>query len=109
LGAEQAGTEGHGCGDVVRKFLAGRLHEARSKRFRRQGEARDFIKSGQLRLDGALPTNTNGGLLGEGYIHGFNNMTEAVRQMRRTAANQVRNAETAFVSSGRSAFILGRG
>jgi acetyl-CoA acetyltransferase len=74
-----------------------------------RGEAKDFIKSGQLRLDGALPTNTNGGLLGEGYIHGFNNMTEAVRQMRGTAANQVREAETAFVSSGRSAFILGRG
>jgi len=62
-----------------------------------RGEAKDFIKSGQLRLDGALPTNPNGGLLGEGYIHGFNNMTEAVRQMRGTAANQVKGAETAFV------------
>jgi acetyl-CoA acetyltransferase len=72
------------------------------------GEAKDFIKSGQLRIDGALPTNTNGGLLGEGYIHGFNNMTEAVRQMRGTAANQVKDAKTAFVSSGRNAFILGR-
>lgn len=74
-----------------------------------KGEAKDFIKSGQLRLGGALPTNPNGGLLGEGYIHGFNNMTEAVRQMRGTAANQVKDAETAFVSSGRSAFILGKG
>ena len=73
-----------------------------------RGEAKDFIKSGELRLDGALPVNTNGGLLGEGYIHGFNNMTEAVRQMRGTAANQVAGAKTAFVSSGRSAFILGR-
>ena len=72
------------------------------------GEARDFIKSGQLRIGGALPTNPNGGLLGEGYIHGYNNMTEAVRQMRGIAANQVRDAQTAFVSSGRSAFILGR-
>jgi acetyl-CoA acetyltransferase len=74
-----------------------------------RGEARDFVRSGGLRIDGQLPTNTNGGLLGEGYIHGYNNMTEAVRQMRGTAANQVRDAETAFVSSGRSAFILGRG
>jgi acetyl-CoA acetyltransferase len=74
-----------------------------------RGEAKDFIKSGQLRIDGALPTNPNGGLIGEGYIHGFNNMTEAVRQIRGTAANQVADAETAFVSSGRSAFILGRG
>ncbi len=74
-----------------------------------RGEARDFVKSGQLRIDGQLPTNTNGGLLGEGYIHGYNNMTEAVRQMRGMAANQVKDAETVFVSSGRSAMILGRG
>lgn len=74
-----------------------------------RGGASDFVKSGQTRLDGALPTNPNGGLIGEGYIHGYNNMTEAVRQMRGTAANQVVDAETAFVSSGRSAFILGRG
>jgi acetyl-CoA acetyltransferase len=76
--------------------------------FARPGEARDFIKSGQLRIDGMLPTNPNGGLLGEGYIHDYNNMTEAVRQMRGTAANQVKGAQTAFVSSGRNAFILGR-
>ncbi len=62
-----------------------------------------------MRIDGQLPTNTNGGLLGEGYIHGYNNMTEAVRQMRGMAANQVKDAETVFVSSGRSAMILGRG
>jgi acetyl-CoA acetyltransferase len=74
-----------------------------------RGEARDFIRSGQIGIDGQLPTNTNGGLLGEGYIHGFNNMTEAVRQVRGTAANQVRDAQTAFVSSGRSGFILGKG
>jgi acetyl-CoA acetyltransferase len=74
-----------------------------------RGEARDFVASGQLRLGGALPTNTNGGLIGEGYIHGFNNITEAVRQMRGTAANQVAGAKTAFVSSGRSAFVLGAG
>jgi acetyl-CoA acetyltransferase len=74
-----------------------------------RGEAKDFIKSGQLALDGALPTNTNGGLLGEAYIHGFNLLTEAVRQMRGGAANQVADANTAFVSSGRSAVIFGRG
>jgi acetyl-CoA acetyltransferase len=77
--------------------------------FCKPGEARDFMKSGEMRIDGSLPVNTNGGLLGEGYIHGMNNITEAVRQIRGTAANQVKDAETAFVSSGRSAFILGKG
>jgi hypothetical protein len=52
--------------------------------------------------------NTNGGLLGEGYIHGVNNILEGVRQMRGTAPNQVANAEHTLVSAGRSGIILGR-
>ena len=48
------------------------------------GEARDFIADGNLDLRGRLPVNTNGGLLGEGYIHGMNNIIEAVRQLRGT-------------------------
>ena len=49
----------------------------------------------------------NGGLIGEGYIHGMNLITEAVRQVRGTAANQVVGAETAVFCSGRSAVVLG--
>ena len=41
------------------------------------GEAKDFIADGNLALDGALPCNTNGGLIGEGYIHGLNLVLEA--------------------------------
>ena len=51
--------------------------------------------------------NTNGGLLGEGYIHGVNNVLEGVRQIRGTAANQVAGAEHVLVSASRSAAILG--
>ena len=47
------------------------------------GEAKEFIADGNLALDGALPSNTNGGLIGEGYIHGLNLTTEAVRQSAR--------------------------
>lgn len=47
-----------------------------------RGEAKDFVADGNLALDGALPCNTNGGLIGEGYIHGLNPTTEAVRQLR---------------------------
>ena len=56
------------------------------------GEAKDFIADGNLALDGALPCNTNGGLIGEGYIHGLNLVLEATRQLRGTAVNQVRDA-----------------
>jgi acetyl-CoA acetyltransferase len=71
------------------------------------GEARDFIAEGGIGIDGATPVNTNGGLLGEAYIHGMNLITEAVRQLRGVAANQVAGAETALVSAGRSGLILG--
>ncbi|HEY3697796.1 MAG TPA: lipid-transfer protein [Spongiibacteraceae bacterium] len=76
--------------------------------FCKPGEAKDFIKDGQIRLDGKLPVNTNGGLLGEGYIHGVNNVLEGVRQIRGTAANQIKGAEHVLVSAGRSAAILGK-
>jgi acetyl-CoA acetyltransferase len=73
-----------------------------------RGEAKDFIRDGNIALDGSLPVNTHGGLLGEGYIHGVNNLLEAVRQIRGTAANQVKGAEHVLASAGRSAAILGR-
>ncbi len=73
------------------------------------GEAKDFIAEGNISLGGKLPVNTHGGLLGEGYIHGVNNIIEGVRQIRGTAANQVAGAEHALIAAGRSAIILGTG
>lgn len=73
-----------------------------------RGEARDFIAEGHIGPGGSLPVNTNGGLLGEGYIHGMNNIVEAVRQLRGTAPNQIADAEHVLVSAGRSGLILGR-
>jgi acetyl-CoA acetyltransferase len=72
------------------------------------GEARDFIASGAIGPGGRIPVNTNGGLLGEGYIHGMNNIVEAVRQVRGTAPNQVPGAERVLVSAGRSGLVLDR-
>lgn len=76
------------------------------------GEAAAFIRDEGIGLDGRLPLNTNGGQLGEAYIHGFNGIAEAVRQLRGSAVNQVPKAEHAVVSSGShgptSGLVLGR-
>ncbi|HEV8295775.1 MAG TPA: hypothetical protein VGQ20_00710, partial [Acidimicrobiales bacterium] len=72
------------------------------------GEAKDFIAEGNLALDGALPCNTNGGLIGEGYIHGLNLVLEATRQLRGSAVNQVPDARTVLVTASRTGAILTR-
>ena len=76
-----------------------------------RGEAKDFIKNGAIELGGRLPINTNGGQLGEAYIHGMNGIAEGVRQLRGTAVNQVENARNVLVTAGTgvptSALILG--
>jgi acetyl-CoA acetyltransferase len=70
------------------------------------GEATDFIAAGNIEVGGKLPVNPNGGLLGEAYIHGMNNILEGVRQVRGTAVNQVEGAEHVLVSAGRSGLVL---
>ena len=72
------------------------------------GEAKDFVADGHLGPKGSLPCNTNGGLIGEGYIHGLNLTLEAVRQLRGTAVNQVPDARTALVSASRTGVVLQR-
>jgi acetyl-CoA acetyltransferase len=72
------------------------------------GEAKDFVADGNLALDGSLPCNTNGGLIGEGYIHGLNLVLEATRQLRGTAANQVADPRTILVTASRTGAILTR-
>ncbi len=76
-----------------------------------RGEAKDFVKDGNIELGGGLPVNTNGGQLGEAYIHGMNGIAEAVRQVRGSAVNQVPNVEHVVVTAGTgvptSGLILG--
>jgi acetyl-CoA acetyltransferase len=74
-----------------------------------RGEAAGFIKEGHIELGGRLPVNTHGGLLGEAYIHGLNNVIEGVRQVRGSAVNQVPDARRVLCAAGHSALILGDG
>jgi acetyl-CoA acetyltransferase len=54
------------------------------------GELNDFVANGGIQWGtGHLPINTSGGNLGEGYIHGFGCVVEAVRQVRGESTCQV--------------------
>ena len=59
-----------------------------------------------------LPINTNGGQLGEAYIHGMNGIAEGVRLVRGTSTNQPDGVEHVLVTAGTmvptSALILGK-
>ncbi len=77
-----------------------------------RGEAPDYIRDGNLELDGRLPINTNGGQLGEGYIHGVNGIAEGVRLIRGSSVNQPsKTLDNVLVTGGspvpHSAIVLG--
>ena len=65
-----------------------------------RGEAKDFLRDGNVELGGALPINTHGGQLGEAYIHGMNGIAEAVRQIRGISVNQVPGDSPVLVTAG---------
>ncbi len=67
--------------------------------FCQKGEGGPFVADGNIELGGALPINTGGGHMSEGYIHGMNHIVEGVRQMRGTSSSQVVGAETCLVTS----------
>lgn len=81
-----------------------------------KGEGGSFVEDGKLRVDGALPTNTDGGGLSHCHpgMRGIFLLVEAVRQLRREAhGRQVENANLCCVHgtggwfSSASTVILG--
>jgi acetyl-CoA acetyltransferase len=76
-----------------------------------KGDAKDFVRDGNIELGGSLPINTHGGQLGEAYLHGMNGIAEGVRQVRGSSVNQVSDVEHVLVTSGTgvptSGLILG--
>jgi len=64
-------------------------------------EVEAFVAGGALEgPDARLPFNTSGGNIGEAYIHGFNLVAEAVRQVRGDSSCQVPDAKLSLAVGG---------
>jgi len=65
----------------------------------KKGEAGAFVADGNLKLNGSFPSNTSGTGLSWGYLMGFTQLTEGIRQMRgEGGACQVKDAEICLVT-----------
>jgi acetyl-CoA acetyltransferase len=75
------------------------IHDLVAYGFCKPEEVGDFITSGQLELNGSLPSNTAGGLISEGHLSGFGHVREAIRQLRgECGPRQVKDAEICLVT-----------
>ncbi len=64
-------------------------------------EIEGWLKAGNARWPrGSLPINTSGGNLAEAYIHGFQMINEAARQVRGESTCQVDDVENSLVVAG---------
>jgi acetyl-CoA acetyltransferase len=69
--------------------------------FCKPDEVESFVADGALvGPDARFPFNTSGGNIGEAYIHGFELIVEAARQVRGESTCQVRDVELSLVVSG---------
>jgi acetyl-CoA acetyltransferase len=69
--------------------------------FCERGQVGAYYAAGRATYGGDVVVNPHGGLLAEGYLHGFNHHFEAVLQLRGDAgARQVPDARLALVTAG---------
>lgn len=82
-------------------FSLGALLQMEELGFCERGGAAAFCEGGdRIRPGGEIPINTSGGLLSEAYIHGYNLIIEAVRQIRGTSTSQVDDVDLSMVTGG---------
>jgi acetyl-CoA acetyltransferase len=87
------------CAQIYDAFTPEVIFSLEGYGFCARGEGGDFTADGALGPGGRLPVNTSGGSLSEAYIHGFNLVSEGVRQIRGTSTSQVPEPHCVFVSS----------
>ncbi len=82
-------------------FTGGVMMALAEHGFYRPEEANEFLTFDNLVApSGKLPLNTSGGNLAECYVHGFELVLEAVRQVRGTSTSQARRSDVALVIGG---------
>lgn len=67
--------------------------------FVEQGKGLAAFRDGELAVGGRLPVNTAGGMMSESYMHGWNHVSEVVRQLRHEAGDrQIKGLSVAMSS-----------
>ncbi|MHC6152886.1 thiolase C-terminal domain-containing protein [Bradyrhizobium elkanii] len=90
-----------GVVQAYENFTGGVVMALAEHGFFRPEKANDFLTFDNLIApSGRLPLNTSGGNLAECYMHGFELVLEAVRQVRGASASQARRNDVALVIGG---------
>nr|WP_245376430.1 acetyl-CoA acetyltransferase [Bradyrhizobium elkanii] len=90
-----------GVVQAYENFTGGVVMALAEHGFFRPEKANDFLTFDNLIApSGRLPLNTSGGNLAECYMHGFELVLEAVRQLRGASTNQARRNDVALVIGG---------
>lgn len=97
----RVGPSDIGVVQAYENFTGGVVMALAEHGFFKPGEANAFLTFENLIApSGRLPLNTSGGNLAECYMHGFELVLEAVRQVRGTSTSQVRRNDVALVIGG---------
>jgi acetyl-CoA acetyltransferase len=90
-----------GVVQAYENFTGGVVMALAEHGFFKPEEANEFLTVENLTApSGRLPLNTSGGNLAECYMHGFELVLEAVRQVRGTSTSQAKRSDVALVIGG---------